>query len=224
MSPQRALEAGAGPLPERLVHALARVSLALRYGLRRQAAARGLTPIQSEILVWLRSHPEAALSDVARGLGVTPATVSDAVDALQAKKLLRKRWSRQDARALRLGLTARGSREAQRAAGWLDFLVPVVGSLDAEGQQILLSALIRLIKALQDLGRIPVVRMCVTCAYFRPYVHLDAARPHHCALVNAAFGDRLLRIDCPEYSPAPEAVSAANWQAWSSFHSEEVRP
>ncbi len=223
MSPERVLEAGAGPLPDRLVHALARLASALRYGVRRQAAARGLTPIQSEILLWLRSHPGAALTDVARGLAVTAATVSDAVDALEAKKLVRKRRDPQDARALRLALTARGSREARRAAGWLDSLIPAVSSLDAESQLTLLSALIRLIKALQDLGRIPVTRMCVTCAYFRPYVHPDAARPHHCDLVNAAFGDRLLRIDCPDHAPAPQPVCAANWRTWSSFHSEEAR-
>ncbi|MER3418788.1 MAG: MarR family transcriptional regulator, partial [Chloroflexota bacterium] len=27
-------------------------------------------------------------------------------------------------------------------------------------------------------------------------------RPHHCAFVDAPFGDRSIRLDCPDHAPA----------------------
>lgn len=223
MSREGELEAGAGPVAQRLAHAMARISEALRHTARRQAAVRGLTPTQGEILVWLGSHPNATLRELAQALAITPATASDAVKALAAKNLVRKRRSAGDARVLGLTLSARGRREAHLAAGWSGFLAQAAADLPAREQEWLLAALIRVIKVLQDAGRIPVARMCVTCAYFRPYVHPHPARPHHCDLVDAAFGDRLLRTDCAEYSPAAEPGRTQNWRTWSSFdHSEEA--
>jgi len=70
-----------------------------------------------------------------------------------------------------------------------------------------------MIAALQEQGRIPVARMCPTCRFFRPNVHDDPERPHHCAFVDAPFGDRSVRIDCPDHEPAassrrPETIRA----------------
>jgi hypothetical protein len=56
--------------------------------------------------------------------------------------------------------------------------------------------------------------MCVTCTHFRPYVNQDSKRPHHCALVEADFGDRLIRIDCNEHEPAPPDQQERQWQAF----------
>ena len=227
MSAPSQLEQGAGSLAERLAHALARISLALRHHAHRAAAARRLTPTQGEILVWLRTRPGATLGEVAQGLALTAATVSDAVDALVAKGLVRKRRGEADARSVQLHLTARGRREAERAAGWPDFLIRAAELLPEADQQALLVALIRIIKTLQERGHIPVARMCVSCAYFRPWAHAGSDRPHHCALVDAPFGDAFLRVDCPDHVLASEAEAAVIWQAWlsrSSFpsHDKEV--
>lgn len=214
---QTAFLQAAGPLTERLAQALARVSLALRHHAQRCAAERGLSPTQGEILVWLRAHPGATLSEVARGLAVTAPTASDAVTALLGKRLVRKRRGREDARAVCLELTARGRREAERAAGWPELLAEAAAGLPAAQQQALLTAVIRLIRFLQERGKIPVTRMCVTCTYFRPFVHADEAKPHHCDLVDAAFGDRWLRVDCPDHQPAAEPQAALRWEAHSSL-------
>jgi hypothetical protein len=48
--------------------------------------------------------------------------------------------------------------------------------------------------------------MCVTCRYFRPHVHSDPERPHHCAFVDAPFGDRALRLDCRDHEAKEEAA------------------
>lgn len=40
--------------------------------------------------------------------------------------------------------------------------------------------------------------------FFRPRVHADPYRPHHCAFGDAPFGDRHLRLECADHQPAPE--------------------
>ncbi len=79
----------------------------------------------------------------------------------------------------------------------------------------LLLLLIKLIRSLQLKGSIPVQRMCVTCKHFRPNTYTDALNPHHCAFVNAAFGDQYLRLDCNDHKPADPAAQAATWSAFN---------
>jgi hypothetical protein len=89
-----------------------------------------------------------------------------------------------------------------------------VGELSAAEQAAFLRGLVTMIRTLQEKGRIPVARMCVTCRFFRPFRHDDPARPHHCAFVDAPFGDGQLRLDCPDHAAAPAEQAAATWQAF----------
>jgi hypothetical protein len=86
--------------------------------------------------------------------------------------------------------------------------------LSAQEQAVLLKILVKLIRGLQLKGEIPVARMCVSCQHFRPHAHADADEPHHCNFVDAPFGDRALRIDCPDYVPAPASQAQ---EAWTAF-------
>ncbi len=202
-------------LSERVVTGLSKIALALKTQAWAEAGERGLTPTQGQIVALLLARPEGArLSDLARSLGITAATASDAVSALEAKGLVRKRRSADDARALSIALTAPGRREAQRAASWPDFLLEGVDALAAEEQEVFLRGLMKMIRSLQEKGRIPVQRMCVSCRYFRPNVHADARRPHHCAFVDAPFGDGQLRLDCTEHQPAEPPDAAESWRAF----------
>ena len=200
----RALEEGSGPLEARLVTGLAKIGLALKHGARREAGARGLSPTQAELLALLRrpGGPDTP-GELARELGIGLPTVSEALGPLVAKGLVRRERSPADGRSVRLGLTAAGRAEAERLAGWPDFLLDGLGELSAEEQAVLLRAVVKLIRSLQEQGRIPVARMCPTCRFFRPNAHPeDPERPHHCAFVDAPFGDRSIRLDCPDHVPA----------------------
>jgi Mn-dependent DtxR family transcriptional regulator len=140
---------------------------------------------------------------VARELGVGLPTVSEALSPLVAKGLVRKGRSSADGRSVMLALTAEGRAEAERLAGWPDFLLEGVAALSAEEQAVLLRAVVKLVRSLQEQGRIPVARMCPTCRFFRPNAHPDdPERPHHCAFVDAPFGERSIRIDCPDHAAA----------------------
>ncbi|HEX7051627.1 MAG TPA: MarR family winged helix-turn-helix transcriptional regulator [Longimicrobiales bacterium] len=204
-------------VPERLLAGIARIAVALRSRAWHDAAPRGLTPTQAQILVLLHGRPPIGLrvSELAEQLAITAATASDAVAALARKGLVQKERARDDARVVHVRITEAGRAEAERSAEWPDALLAAVDALSPDEQRQLLRSLVKMIRALQEQGQIPVTRMCVTCRYFRPNIHPDAERPHHCAFVDAPFGDRSLRLDCPDHAEATEPEREANWHAFA---------
>lgn len=204
-------EKGAVPdtLAERVTSGLAKVGLALKHEAWHDPASRGLSPTQAQILTLLRARwPDGCrLMDVARSLALTPPTVSEAVRALTRKGLVVKRRSPGDARALRLSLTEEGERRASLLAGWPDAFLEAVHRLSPDEQAALLAALVKMIRVLQERGRIPAQRMCPTCTYFRPNASPRSERPHLCAFTGAPLGDADLRLDCPDHAAgAPGAA------------------
>lgn len=203
-------------LPVKVTTGLAKVGIAMRHHAWAQSGRRGLNPTQGQLLALLLAAGGAGLrvSGLAERLAVAPSTVSDSVAALERKQLVSRQRDPSDARAVVVFLTALGQSEAQAAAGWPDVLLEAVGALTAEEQATLYRALIKMVRSLQLRGRIPVSRMCVSCTYFRPNAYVSTTAPHHCALVDAPFGDAQLRLDCPEHEKADDDVAE---QAWASF-------
>lgn len=181
---------------------LAKIGLLLRHHAWQERGQTGLTPTQGQILAHVRARPGLGVGELAKALAVTSPTVSDAVSALEAKGLVARGRSPRHPRAIELMVTPSGARAAERAAGWPDTLLAAVDVLAPDEQAALLRGLTKMIRALQERGEIPVARMCVTCRFFRPNVHAGAA-PHHCAFVDAPFGDRELRLDCADHDPSP---------------------
>jgi DNA-binding MarR family transcriptional regulator len=185
---------------------IAKLGLVLRHHAWQRRERDGLTPTQAQALASLAARGPHRVGELARALGVTQPTVSDAVAALVRKGLVARQRDTSDGRAARLVLTAAGSGAAAQGKEWPDVLLAAVDALSAEDQASLLRGLSAMIRELQERGEIPVQRMCVTCRYFRPHVHSDAERPHHCAFVDAPFGDRALRLDCQDHEPKEEAA------------------
>jgi DNA-binding MarR family transcriptional regulator len=200
---------------DQVVAGLARLGAVLRAHGRRAADHRGLTPTQAQILVFLHARGPARVGDVAAMLAVTQPTASDAVAALLRKGLVRRGADPDDARAALLQPTAAGRTLAGELAGWPDAPLAAVTALSESERAGLLRALTTMIRTLQQRGEIPVQRLCVTCRFFRPFVHDDAAAPHHCAFVDAAFGESALRIDCGDHEPAEAAEAETAWRSFA---------
>jgi DNA-binding MarR family transcriptional regulator len=215
-----ALVADPGP---RMVAGLAKLGLATRHRAWTEAEGQGLTPTQGQILAILRTRSESGMrvTELAEALAVTPATTTVAVQALERKGLVQKTRTSEDGRARTVTLTAEGEREAARAVGWSDFLLAAVDQLTPDEQEVFLRGLVKMIRALQESGEIPISRMCVTCKYFQPNVHTSRRAPHHCGLVNAPFGDRHLRLDCPEHDPAPREQAEDAWNRYIALTAVE---
>jgi DNA-binding MarR family transcriptional regulator len=186
--------------------AIAKLGLVLRHHAWQRRRHDGLTPTQAQALATLAARGAHRVGELARTLGVTQPTASDAVAALVRKGLVARERDSADGRAARLTATSAGTRRAAESAEWPDALLAAVDALSAEDQASLLRGLSAVIRELQQRGEIPVQRMCVTCRYFRPHVHAEAERPHHCAFVDAPFGDRALRLDCADHEPEEEAA------------------
>lgn len=196
---------------------LSRIGMLLRSEGWRQAEATGLTPTQSQILAHLVARGPARIGAIAAEIAVTQPTTSDAVAALVRKGYVEKRPDPADARAAQLHSTDAGTRLAGQLAVWPDALLAAVDMLDDSERAAFLKGLTKMIGALQMRGAIPIQRMCVSCTHFRPNVHSDAARPHHCAFVDAAFGDASLRLDCGDHE---EADASARLESWACITTE----
>jgi DNA-binding MarR family transcriptional regulator len=196
---------------QQIIAGLGRLSALGRAGLWQAGAPFGLNPAQAEMLARIVQRPQRA-ADLAAHLGVSPASASDTVAALVAKGLAERAADPDDRRARLLCATPRGREVAAGIPAAPPALTDAIAALSAADRAQMLASLQRLIRSLQEAGAIPVQRMCATCRFFRPHVHGDAARPHHCDFVNAAFGPAELRLDCGEHELAPATQAVANWQ------------
>lgn len=178
----------------------------------------GLTPTQGQVLGLLLHHQDRDMrvGDIADELSVAQPTASVAIRSLVSKGFVEKSTARDDARAVALRLTPIGRELAIQSQTWTDFLLQAIEELDPEEQAVFQRATIKMIRSMQERGQVPIARMCVTCTHFRPNVNADEHSPHHCALVGADFGDRQLRLDCPEHSSADAEKLAALWRSFST--------
>jgi DNA-binding MarR family transcriptional regulator len=207
---------GVAAMTTQLVAGLEKIGLAMKSRTWRRQGRAGLGPLQKQVLSLLRSKAgqSVQISTVANELAVRMPTASEAVATLERKHLVRRRRTNQDGRVVTVHLTAKGTRASSPSPGMPERLATATDALSLPERVSLLTTLTKLIRTLQEEGEITVAQMCVSCEYFRPHQHEDAARPHHCAFINAPFGEQALRLDCSDYKPAsvPQAKDA-----WISF-------
>jgi DNA-binding MarR family transcriptional regulator len=107
--------------------------MALRHEAWQRAGQQGLTPTQVQVLMLAASRPNGLrLRQVAEELAVTAATASDAVSALERKRLVERRPAAEDRRGVTIALTADGQEAVDRAAAWPDLLMDTVQTLTAD--------------------------------------------------------------------------------------------
>lgn len=188
-------------LDRKIAFGFERIAQVLKTLIWNQSKESGLSPIQIQFLLALHygRQNDWTLSDLATYSQLTPATVSDALAALEQKNLIIRRQKQEDRRVSTILLTAAGRRQAAKLAGWMNAVQDAVAELDAADKAIVLKSLVGIIAALQREGLISIVQMCATCRYFRPHAHAATPKPHHCAFIDKPIGDGDLRLDCPDY-------------------------
>ncbi len=196
--------------------AFAKIGAFLRTQQWRAAERHGLTPTQIQILLVLNARGAVRISALAPELGITQPTVSDAVAALVKKGLANRESDPDDRRAVQLNLTRAGKNLAAELDGCPPALDDALEALVEDHRSGLLRHLSLAVAGLQRSNAIPVQHMCVTCRFFRPHAHHDEAQPHHCAFVNAPFGDVQLRLECGDYEAAQEADADTAFSQFSS--------
>ncbi len=188
-------------LETKLLTGLAKISLAFRAEEQKQSFEVRLSPTQAKALLLVEDGIQSP-SEISKRIGVSRASLSDSLTALQDKGLLKKRRSPEDSRATILELTAKGRRRSDGLADWPTALQESLDDLNTEEKHMLLRVLSKIIANLQDQGSVSVPRMCANCRFFRPNAHAGSKKPHHCDYINSAFSDGELRLDCPEHEAA----------------------
>lgn len=164
-----------------------------------------LPPTQRGVLTALTGQARGLRAGaLAAKLGVSPASISDSLRAMEAKGWLKRGPDPADARASLLRLSAAGRRLAARLEAPDAGLTQLVAALPEGDAAALLRAMQLLIREGQARGLLSGLRTCLGCAYFRPFASGEQDRPHVCSYVGAAFGDASLRTDCPEHQPHPD--------------------
>ncbi|MEL6656955.1 MAG: helix-turn-helix domain-containing protein [Bacteroidota bacterium] len=180
----------------RIVAGLERVAESFRVLLWDHAKATGLSPIQIQLLLFMRYHAEewCNVSALAREFNMTKPTISDAVKMLNKKGLVRKIPSPTDGRAYNMQLTAAGEKVVEQTGAFGQPIFQIIDSFSQVEQQQFYRLLNQLIHRLNQAGVIQVQRSCRNCRYYRP-----SDGGHYCALLEMKLAEETLRLDCPEF-------------------------
>ncbi|MDE1463386.1 MarR family transcriptional regulator [Spartinivicinus poritis] len=97
-------------LNAKIIAGLERLSTVFRAVIQQQAKANKLTPLQTQLLLFIASHREhlCTVTRLAEEFVVTKATVSDSIRVLVEKGYLTKQ-AKADPRTFSLGITPKGS-------------------------------------------------------------------------------------------------------------------
>ncbi|HZA78857.1 MAG TPA: MarR family winged helix-turn-helix transcriptional regulator [Acidimicrobiales bacterium] len=192
----------ADSLAAKVVAALDRLARGQRSFRQAVASRHGLTPLQAEILSTLAQGPppEPLVGRLATELGVAQPTVTDSLQSLEAKRLLRRAVDPADRRRTVVALTRRGAALAHELAASDRTLTGAVCAMRTPTQETTLEVLLGLIAQLVAAGVIDVARTCTTCRFHR----FHAGR-HRCALLDIDLPPADLRVNCPDHQPRTAA-------------------
>lgn len=180
---------------------LERLQTLYRSLLQQKATELNLTALQIQILSTLHTYPQGiSINSLSHHLNLTHATLSDAISVLVRKKLVKKRLSPQDRRAVVLQLTPKGVQRSGAASYWIRIISESMAYMSLEQKSNLLKALTHMIDQLKSSGRIEIARMCIRCSHFHANIHPGTSAPHHCSFIDKPLGENNLKTDCPLFA------------------------
>jgi DNA-binding MarR family transcriptional regulator len=187
----------------RIVAALERLSEAFRVLLWNEAKLLNISPIQIQILVFLKFHDleKCKVSYLAQEFNMTKATISDAVKVMLQKGLIDKETDAEDTRSYTMRLTDLGETTIAKATLFANPLLKSFDTLSNEQKEILLDSLLQMIFRLHKAGIITLQRMCQTCQYLQ-----NNEGGHYCKLLEKPLLKTEFRLDCPEHSLKPDLI------------------
>ena len=181
----------------KIIVALEKVSEVFRVLLWNEGKELKLSPIQLQILIFIRHHDEdkCKVGFLAKEFNLTKPTISDSVKILLAKGLLSKNQDVNDSRSYSLSLTAEGRKLTKKAEAYTANLSAPLAQMDEIKKENLLGSMMELLHKLQENKIIEPQRMCFNCAHYQG----NRTSDHYCGFLKRELSDALLRVDCPEY-------------------------
>ncbi len=184
-------------LDHKIVAGLERLAQVFRVLVWEQAKVLGLSPIQIQLMIFIKYHPEGqtTISYLAKEFNLTKPTVSDAVKVLEEKKLIKKYTSGEDTRSYTIRLTASGNKMVAETENFADPIRQLVAQSKSIHQTELWQGIYELIRGLNQQGIISVQRTCTTCKHYAFKNNLP-----YCSLLEQKLLPKDIRIDCEEFA------------------------
>lgn len=183
----------------KIVVGLERIAEVFRLLLWEQTKKTGVSPIQIQILIFLKHHsPEKAkISHLAKEFNLTKPTVSDSILALEKKDLIFRLPVENDSRSFIFKLSEKGEEIVAVTENFANPLKNIFSEFTVAEQNFFWDILSRSIYKLNLQGIISRQRMCFSCRYYE-----QKQGKSHCLLLNQTLELNELRIDCPEFIEA----------------------
>lgn len=184
---------------------LEQLALLVRAHAWRSDGAPSLPPTQAAVLRMLAADAGGLKArQVAGRLGISAASLSESLKAIEGKGWIRRDADPADRRSSTIRLTPDGRAVARQLRHPARGMGSLLRDIDEQDVGALLRVTQLLVREAQRQGLASGVRTCLGCRYFRPYGSGDPRRPHFCEFVSQPFGDPELRTDCADQSPADE--------------------
>lgn len=186
-------------IESKIVVALERISEAFRVLLWNESKSKNLSPIQTQVLIFLLFHDKSTckVGYLATEFNMTKATISDAVNTLLSKNLIVKRKDPHDSRSFTIELTLEGKATAKQIATFSTPIEQPLHQLNERQKQILFESLLGLIETLNKKGIISIQRNCFSCKFYE-HKNTDS----YCNLLHKTLLKSEIRMDCQEHQLA----------------------
>jgi DNA-binding MarR family transcriptional regulator len=182
----------------KIVASLEKISEVFRVLLWAEAKEHRVSPIQLQLLIFLKYHPLTAhrrIAFLAREFNLTKATISDSMRVLEEKGLVLRSDDITDSRGYNFSLTEKGEVLTASVENFTGPLDGAIAALTPQQKEYLLSSVLDLIYRLNQMGIISTQRMCFNCYYYEG----DRSQNHFCNLVQAPLAYDSIRFECPEH-------------------------
>ncbi len=174
---------------------LERLCNLLRMEVRTFGLRYGLQPVQIEALTYLTHCNRYSDTPQAVGeyLGLTKGTVSQSLNVLEQKSLLRKQQDRQDKRIVHLAATAKGRKLVEQSipAKGLEAALQMTSSLEGRELEELLRSILR---GMQHQNNRKTFAACHTCRF-----NEQRKEGYVCGLTQEPLSEREIQLICREH-------------------------
>lgn len=175
-----------------------RLSQVFRVLLWEKAKSYDLSPIQIQLLIFLRHHTEnkATVSYLAKEFNLTKATISDTIKILEQKGYIVKAINAKDSRSYTIVLTVKGLEMVLLTEDFTNPLFDLIRSIPENEKFILWKNISSIVEQLHKLQVINVQSTCHNCGYF-----LQQNGGNYCQLMNINLETNDIKLDCGDHKP-----------------------
>jgi DNA-binding MarR family transcriptional regulator len=159
----------------------------------------GVTPLQIQLLELIAdgAPPTSHVGELAREVGVTQPSASEAIASLEDKGHVTRAVDPADRRRSVITLTEQGTQLAAQLSSERETVRHALGVRKEADNAATLSVLVDLIATYHDAGIIGVVRACTTCAFLSDQA--DGTR--FCDELKISIAPSDLRVNCRSHEP-----------------------